>query len=381
VTKLLGTRILIALGLGAVSLASGACRGVRSFSRFASRDTVYVGVAVGLKSPERYVNVFNGVQLALDDLNAKRPNGAPVLLLRRSPDSANTVARVAAAFRDDPAVIGVVGHTESDATINAGAVYDDRDHDGRNALVAVTPTANGTLVTKLNDWVFRVCPPVIQQAQALARFAHDSMHVSSVAVVYRNDASGKDFSRAFAAAFKTAGGAIVERDPFVEEAPEFDAYAIRLTRRGARAVVFSGNAPEALTLIRAVHGAHGAPAFLATNPPAGALDSGAARDFRGMRYVALYSPDEHVTSASAPFAEVFSNRFHSPPDHWAALGYDAAMLIGRAVHAVGPDRRRIRDWIASVGRTVPAYEGVTGQVRFDGEGDPVDKHLLVKTMP
>src|SRR4051812_24870069 len=82
-------------------------------------DTAFVGVAVGLQSPERYVNVYKGVQLALDELNAARPKGAPVLALRRAPDTAKATVQIATAFRDDPSVIGVVGHTESDATISA----------------------------------------------------------------------------------------------------------------------------------------------------------------------------------------------------------------------------------------------------------------------
>jgi hypothetical protein len=56
------------------------------------------------------------------------------------------------------------------------------------------------------------------------------------------------------------------------------------------------------------------------------------------------------------------------------------MLIGRATHAVGPERAKIRDWIASVGRTQPAYIGATGEIRFDGTRNPVDKPALVATV-
>lgn len=104
-----------------------------------THDTAYVGVAVGLQSRDRYVNVFKRVQEALDEVNAGRPTGAPILALRRAPDSATTNVPGAAAFRDDPSVIGVVGHTECDATISAASVYDDREHGGCHAIVAVSP--------------------------------------------------------------------------------------------------------------------------------------------------------------------------------------------------------------------------------------------------
>lgn len=365
------------LAAAATLIAGGTACSRLPGQRTVGRDTVYVGVAVGLQSPERYVNVFRGAQLALDDLNARRPRGAPALGLRRPAATARSHVEVAAAFVADDAVVGVVGHTESEPTIDAAPVYEDRAGGGKRALVAVTPTANGTLVTRVNDWVFRVCPVVSRQAEALARFASDSLHLESVAVVYRNDASGKDFARAFAAEFERGGGRVVERDPFVEEFPEFEAFATRIARRGARGVVFSGNAPEARRLLGALRGAGTEAAFLATNPPA-LGDSAAVRDFAGAHYLALFDPRATTDSATARFAHAFQQGVGTPPDHWAALAYDAATLIGRGVHAAGADRRRIRDWIGAVGRTGPAYQGVSGRIAFDSVGDPRDKAVLVR---
>jgi branched-chain amino acid transport system substrate-binding protein len=342
-----------------------------------SADTAFVGVAVGLQSPERYVNVFRGAQLALDDLNARRPAGAPVLALRRAPADVGSHVALAASFVADSSVVGVVGHTESEPTIDAAAIYEDRAGGGRRALVAVSPTANGTLVTRVNEWVFRVCPVVTRQAEALARYAADTLHVESVAIVYRNDASGKDFARAFATEFVRAGGSIVERDPFVEEFSDFEAFAIRMTRRGARAVVVSGNPPDARKMIRALRAAGGRQVVLATNPPP-AGDTAALRDFAGARYLSLFAPQLARDTAPVRFTAAFTRAAGTAPDHWAALAYDAATLVGSAVHAVGPDRRRVRDWIAATGRERAAHEGVTGRIAFGAVGDPKDKQVFVR---
>jgi branched-chain amino acid transport system substrate-binding protein len=168
-----------------------ACEGGFPSVVASSSDTVYVGVAVGLQNPERYENVFRGVELALDELNEVRQLGTPALALRRPPADAKSHIEVAAAFRDDPSVIGVVGHTESEPTLSAAPVYEDRENGGRRALVAVSPAASGTLVARSSEWVFRVCPVVDQQARAVARWLADSAGVSRAAVVYRSDASGR----------------------------------------------------------------------------------------------------------------------------------------------------------------------------------------------
>jgi branched-chain amino acid transport system substrate-binding protein len=335
---------------------------------------MYIGVGVGLQSPDKYVNVFKGVQEAIDELNASRPAGSKPLALRRAPANAADNVQVAAAFRDDPSVIGVVGHTESDATISAAAVYDDREHGGRNALVAVSPTASASAVTRASPWVFRVCPVVTQQASLIVRYMMDTVHLKRVAVVYRNDVSGREFLRSGTAAIQSAHADLLERDPFVEEISEFDLYAERIARGKPDGVLMYANSSDVLKLMRAVHRAGIHPAVFSQNGPSAADErADAAHDFDGLRYLSLYSPDRPLTATAKQFIAAYQQKYSSPPDHWAALSYDAAMLIGRAAQAVGADRSAIRDRIAAVGNGQPAYAGATGEIRFDRDRSPIDK--------
>jgi branched-chain amino acid transport system substrate-binding protein len=346
-----------------------------------SHDTAYVGVAVGLQSRDRYVNVFKGVQQALDELNASRPTAAPILALRRAPDRATTNVQVAAAFRDDPSVIGVVGHTESDATISAASVYDDREHGGRHAIVAVSPTAAAGDVTLASPWVFRVCPVVSQQATALASYITDTLSLRRIAIVYRNDVAGREFLRTFAKSVGAARDTLIERDPFVEAIAEFDLYAQRLARTRPDGVMIYANTSDVLKLLHAVHSAGLRPIVVSTNGPTpDEVQADRNKDFSGLRYLSLFMPDHSQTSEASQFVSAFQAKYNQKPDHWAALSYDAAMLIGRAAQAKGTDRAAIRDWIASVGRDAPSYEGATGEIRFDAARNPVEKASLVATV-
>lgn len=369
--------LFVAASLLAAALLGGATAcSTADGARAGHGDTLFVGVAVGLQSPERYVNVFEGVQMALDDLNKAAPAGAPVLALKRAPKTADSPVAIAAAFRDDPSIIGVVGHTESAATIAAAAVYDDREHEGEHALVAVSPTASAAAVTLASTWVFRVCPTASEQARALARYVSDTLRSPRAGVIYRNDPAGKDFLRAFTAELVKRHGLVVERDPFTEEIPEFDAYAKRLGRKGIPTVVMQANAGDERNALRQLRAKGGSPTFVGTNPPE-PPDSASAREVRGMRYLMLYSADRPVTDAGSRFAVEFKHRTGRVADHWGALGYDAAALIGNAVQRVGGNRRRVRDWIADVGRGRPSYIGVTGPIKFDDNRNPVDKQVVV----
>ncbi len=106
-------------------------------------------------------------------------------------------------------------------------------------------------------------------------------------------------------------------------------------------------------------------------------DSAGAREFRGIRYAAFYLPERAAGSEGARFVSEYRDRFGAEPDTRAALAYDAAMLIGLATRDVGPDRRKVRDWVASVGRSRAAHRGITGEIRFSDKGDALGKPVFM----
>src|SRR5689334_4408479 len=206
------TRIMPRCGVLVLPLGLAACGGVSPAHGRGGADTVYVGVAVGLTNPERYAHEFEGVELAFDSLNRIRPKGAPPLALRRAPTSADSPVKIATAFRDDPAIVAVIGHTESDATIAAAPVYADRAHGGKDPVPVVTP-ASANAVTRISPWIYRVNVAMGEQGRVLARYA-DSLGARRAGVLYRNEPSGKDCAAAFAEEFAKHGGVVIERDPF-----------------------------------------------------------------------------------------------------------------------------------------------------------------------
>jgi len=339
-------------------------------------DSLYIGVAAAVT--EGNAAYFRGVELAVERLNAERAAGERPYAMRRPLEEQPTQVAVAAAFRDDSDVVGVVGHTGSAQTMEAAPIYGDVEQGGRRALVAVSPTATNPRVTRASEWVFRVCPTDEDGAKALAQFAADSLRARRVAVIYRNDLFGRGFTRVFVPALAALGTPVLERDPYLAGLTEYEAYAERIARRDVDALVIAGGADDAAAIMRAVHRAGARPAVLGTDDVAGlAAAAGGAREFERVRFTAFFLADRVTTVQARAFAATYRARFGAEPDHRAALSYDAAMLIGRAAAATGGDRRKVRDWIAAVGRTAPVHDGVTGPIRFNGWGDAVNKPVLI----
>src|SRR5215207_4518822 len=99
--------------LAALPLAIGGCT-----QREAAGDEIAIAVALNPQRPGMQ-SVYNGVQLAVTDLNRERAaKGARsrLVMLKGAADVTDPV-KIAVTFRDDPRVVGVVGHPESGTTL------------------------------------------------------------------------------------------------------------------------------------------------------------------------------------------------------------------------------------------------------------------------
>jgi branched-chain amino acid transport system substrate-binding protein len=67
------------------------------------------------------------------------------------------------------------------------------------------------------------------------------------------------------------------------------------------------------------------------------------------------------------FTARFEKRFGVRPDIYAAYGFDGANLMMEAIDRAGPNRFRIRDYLANL----DAWAGVTGPMKFDGRWDNI----------
>jgi len=356
-----------------------ACSGASGRAAGGANDTLFIAVAASQTATgQPYID---GALQAVADLNRRRPAARRPLGIRLPPADEPSQVAVATAFRDDPGVIGVIGHTGSAQTLDAAPIYGDVEHQGRRALVAITPTATNPAVTAANPWIFRICPTDDDVARALARFARDSLRSARAAVIYRNDLFGRGFQRVFTAEFAQAGGVVVERDPYLAGITEFPAYAARFARKGVDVLVIAGGAGDAREIIAAMRGAGLTLPVVGTDDLAGlARDTAAAQGTRGLWYAAFFLPGERRSRPGRVFAAKFEATHHYEPDHRAALSYDAATLLAQAAWATEGNRQAIREWLAGAGGPGPgrpAYEGVTGPIRFTAERNAEEKRILI----
>jgi branched-chain amino acid transport system substrate-binding protein len=322
--------------------------------------------------------IYNGVELAIVQLNRERGARGTRFVMKKTPDNVAGAVQIATLLRDDPTVVGVVGHPESGATLDASSIYGDTENGGERALVAISPTATSPALSGRSDWIFRVCPTDVAASAAAARFALDTLRARRAAVIYRNDAYGKDWTRAFVKTFEAGGGRVLQRDPYLAGITEWDAYAAYAAKLDPDIILFPGSAEDAELAIHALRAA-GVDAPVLGGDAIAPLEL-KPETFSGVRYTAFFEAGSATTTEGRAFVAAYRAKFGESPDQRAALAYDAAMIIGRAVMAEGPDRLKVRDYIARIGSPAPAYRGATGSIAFDAKHDVERKSVVIATV-
>lgn len=360
------------LAAGFCLIASIACRGDS-----AQRE---IGIAVAL-NPQRagMQTIYNGVELAVEQLNAaSKPKGLAgrTFLMVKGAQSVSDPIRIADTFREDPRVVGVVGHPESGTTLAAIDQYADTKNEGRNAVVAISPTGTSPALTNASRWLFRVCPSDAQSSRAVANYLIDSLNATRASIIYRNDSYGKDWAKYFAETYRARKGAVVQRDPYLQGATAWDAYAGYLKQLKPDVLLFPGSQEDALLALRAMRAAGVDIPFIGGDATSG-LEAH-ADEFPDVRYTAFFLARNAESPEAKKFVAAYVQKFKEEPDQRAALAYDAAMLIGRGVIETGSTRRTdIRDYVESIGNGRPPMLGAAGRIAFDRFHDAVDKPVVI----
>ncbi len=339
-------------------------------------------VVIGLAGPfsqPRGTSMLRAAQLAVEQVNARggvrggRAGGGRPLKLKVADDSGseNVAMRVAEQLYADPAVVAVVGHLSSDPSKAAARVYGG----GATPLVMVSPSASNPDLGGINPYFFRICPSDLQHGTELARFAWQTLAARHAGIIYLNNDYGRGVRRTFGAEFTRLGGVVVEADPAVPETRSLEPYLSRMRQGGVDVLVLATERPGAELALREMQSLGLRWPVIGGDALTGIEADGALAE--GVHVSSAYLSDRRDERNGAFVADYARAYQGQRPDHRGAGAYDAIFLLTRVIAEAGPDRKAIRDDLAQVGRGRPPFEGVTGTVTFDANGDVPGKQVMI----
>jgi len=243
--------------------------------------------------------------------------------------------------------------------------------------VAISPSASNPDLSGTGPYFFRVCATDHAHGGALARFAVQQLGAQYAAVFYLNDDYGRGILSTFSDEYLALGGTIVESDPLLPNTGDLGPYLERIQRDGrARVIMVAGDRGAGVTVLRQARLRGITLPIIGGDGLAGIQSEGAIAE--GVHITSNWLPERPGDRNAAFLAAYAVANGGQVPDHRGAGAYDAVYLIADAIREAGTSRRRIRQALARLnGTDRPAYEGVTGRIAFDEQGDVVDKSVLV----
>src|SRR5690606_20896006 len=155
-----------------------------------------------------------------------------------------------------------------------------------------------------------------------------------------------------------------------------DPYLERAVRNGMDALMIAGQADAAERIIAAARRLGYTGPVIGPDGLTNLRDAGSLAE--GVDISSAFLPDRQHPAAQA-VARAYQERFRELADHRGAMTYDALRLLALAIEQVGTNRTAIRDYLANVGQTAdnPDFEGVSGTIRFDANGDVAGKEVTI----
>jgi branched-chain amino acid transport system substrate-binding protein len=334
---------------------------------------IVIGLAGPMKDPLG-VSELRAAHYIVDQINERGGvRGGRKLQLRVVDDSGteNGALLAAQVLKDDASVVAVVGHITSGTSIAAARVYGG----GGDPIAMISPTASSPELSGISRYAFRVCPSDLSHGPALARFARQKFGARRAGVLYLNDDYGRGVRQAFAAEFTRLGGVVVEEDPFLPTTVSLEPYFSRMKRSGVDVLMLATDVPGAEQALREMRRQGLQWPVVGSDALVGIEADGALAD--GIHISSAYLPDRQGDQNAKFVVDFFRATQGQRPNDVAGLTTDVFQLVAAALDAVGPDRRAIRDYLASVGSGRPAFEGVTGRITFDSSGDVRGKPLTI----
>jgi branched-chain amino acid transport system substrate-binding protein len=328
--------------------------------------TVRIGSASPLTGPQAHIgiDIKNGVQLAIDDLNARDVEiggrKAKFELIAEDDEANPTKATTVAQKLVDSKVAAVVGHFNSGASIPASRIYSDA------GIPQISPASTNPKYTLQGfKTAFRVVAHDDQQGPTLAKFAAENLKAKSVAVIDDSTAYGQGIADAFEKTAKAAGAKVVAREHTTDKDTDFRAILTSIKGRKPDLVMFGGIDPQAGPMARQMAslgikakfmGGDGiqTPNFIKI---AGDAAEGVLASTPGLPMAQMPGGKDFVAKYKA--------KFNAEVELYAPMGYDAVMVFVDAMKRAGSTDPA--KFLPEIGKT--NYHGVIGPIAFDDKGD------------
>ncbi len=318
------------------------------------------------------VSTHKGIQLAFDEINDKGGiKSKKIKLITLDDQGKDTeVASVVTKLITQHKAVAILGEVASGLSKVAAPIAQ------QNKVPMITPSSTNPEVTKLGEYIFRVCFIDPFQGFVMAKFASENLKAKKAAIFrdVKNDYS-VGLADVFAAEFKKMGGEIVIDTAYQQNDIDFKAQLTQIKSKTPDVIFVPGYYTEVgLIAKQAKELALTAPLLGGDGWDSPKLNE-IGKDAINGNYFSNHYTTESTDPATIEFVTKFKAKYNEVPDGLAALGYDAARILAAAMERTTElTPSNIRDEIAKT----KEFIGATGKITINEERNAVKSAVVVQ---
>lgn len=318
------------------------------------------------------VSTNKGIRLAFDEVNEKGGIKGKKIKLITVDDEGKTEVAAQAVTRliTQEKVVAVLGEVASARTKAAAPIAQEYK------IPLITPSSTNPDVTKIGDYIFRVCFIDPFQGLVMAKFTNDTLKLKKAAILrdVKNDYS-VGLADVYAAEFKKMGGEIVADLSYQAGDVDFKAQLTEIRSKKPDAIFIPGYYTEVGLIAKQARGLGIKVPLLGGD----GWDSSKLSEIGKEAVDGSYFSNHYTNESTDPVVQDFIKRFQAKygetPDGLAAAGYDAAKVLAAAMEkAADLSPTSIRDEIAKT----KDFPGVTGKITLNETRDAVKPAVVVQ---
>ncbi|QDZ15595.1 branched-chain amino acid ABC transporter substrate-binding protein [Humibacter ginsenosidimutans] len=312
----------------------------------------YIGAETG-PNAQLGINIYDGVQLAIDQHNKANP-GCKVQFKKfdteGDPGKAPGVVTQAVNEKD---IIGVVGLPFSGESQATGGIFEQA------GLVHITASATNPGLTK-NGWTtfFRALGNDNVQGPAAATFITKELKDQKVYVVQDDSDYGIGLSTAIQ---KALGSKVVGTDKVTTGQKDFSATVSKIMNAKPDAVFYSGYYAEGAPFDQQLVNKGYKGVFVGPD---------GVKDDQFIKLAGNASDNAYFTCPCIPgeliksFSDAYESAFNAAPGTYSIEGYDSATILLAGIDKGNTDRSKLKDWVKNYDA-----DGLSKHYQWDSTGE------------
>ncbi|TGE39037.1 branched-chain amino acid ABC transporter substrate-binding protein [Desulfosporosinus fructosivorans] len=332
-----------------------------------SKEPIKIGF-LGAKTGDVAIyglNTLKGLNMAIAELNKDGVLGRQVQLVEEdNAGQKDQAINITNKLISQDKVVAIIGDPTTGITRVAGSIANTKK------TVIISAGATGTNVVEIGPYVFRDTLLDTIAAPATMKYVIQEKNWKNVALITsKNNDYSVSLSKIFSDAIVANGGKVAIEEFIQDKDTDFSGQITKIKAVNPDVIVFSGYYTEGALIMKKAREV-GIKAVMVGGDGLQGDDlmkiGGDAVE--GSISYAGFSP-EQPTPNTEKFINAYKAKYNNElPDLFAAQGYDALMLVAKAIKdATSAEPEKFKDTLAATKN----YDGVSGTISFQASREPI----------